>query len=636
MERGIVLRLLLVGMVLAGLLPGMVVADPLPQQPDAIWPAEVHPMVWRTLDAERETEVLVVLRAQADLAGADDLPTKEAKARYVYDTLRSVADKTQQELLASLDAQGIDHQSFFILNAVRVQVDSRLVRALAARSDVVRIVPNPWVRGVSAPEPPVRAAGSDALPGQSTCPSHGIEPNLLRVNADDVWTLGYSGEGVVVAGQDTGYDWDHPALKVQYRGWKDTRADHDYNWHDAIHSGGGACGPNSAEPCDDHGHGTHTMGTIVGDDGGCNRVGVAPGAEWIGCRNMDVGFGTPATYMECFEFFLAPYPVDGTPAQGDASLAPDVVNNSWSCPPYEGCDPDTLEAPVHALRQAGIVVVTSGGNEGNSCGTVSNPPALYRESFSVGAFDHDTSQIANFSSWGPVTYAGEVYVKPDIAAPGVHIFSSVRGGGYDSSSGTSMAAPHVAGAVALLLSAVPAFRGDVDKIEKILTGTAEPKPDSSCGDPGPPNNVWGWGILDAFSAVASATAGTLQGTVSNAASGMPLAGARVLAKHAAPANGAVQLPASWDDRATPAQQSGSASASHDLLAGPAFGLEVTTGTNGHYTMLLPAGIYSVTVQAAGYISETATDVSILHDQVATRDLALVPAVRLYFPLLFRH
>jgi subtilisin family serine protease len=593
-------------------------------------------MVWQILGAEDEAEVLVVLRMQADLAGADDLPTKEAKTRYVYNALRSVAEKTQADLRASLDAQGIDYQSFFILNAIRVQANTGRVRALASRSDVAWIVPNPWVRGVPTPDLQPSHAGPDVLPGALDCRSSpSIEPNLLRVNADDVWALGYSGEGIVVAGQDTGYEWDHPALKAQYRGWKGSVADHDYNWHDAIHSGGGDCGPDSAQPCDDHGHGTHTMGTILGDDGNGSQIGMAPGAEWIGCRNMDVGLGTPATYLECFEFFLAPYPVNGTPAEGDPALAPDVVNNSWSCPPSEGCDPGTLEAPVRALRQAGIVVVTSAGNAGSDCGSVSNPPALYRQSFSVGAFDHRTDQIASFSSRGPVAYAGQVYVKPDIAAPGRNVCSSVREGRYAFSSGTSMAAPHVAGAVALLLSATPENRGDVDKIELLLAGAAEPVLDGGCGDPGPPNNVWGWGILDVQTAVAAARSVTLQGTVSSAASGLPLAGASVLAEYAPEPAGALRPPSSSNDHTAPAYQSTFASARPALLAGPGFGLEVRTGPTGYYAMPLPAGAYNLTVEAAGYISETATGVLILSDHVATLDFALVPIVRLYLPLHFR-
>jgi len=124
-------------------------------------------------------------------------------------------------------------------------------------------------------------------------------------------------------------------------------ADHNYNWHDAIHENnphtppGNLCGFNSLEPCDDHGHGTHTMGTMVGDDGGANQIGMAPGARWIGCRNMEEGWGTPATYAECYQWFIAP--TDLNDQNPDPAMAPHVINNSWACPPSEGCtDPNVL------------------------------------------------------------------------------------------------------------------------------------------------------------------------------------------------------------------------------------------------------------------------------------------------------
>jgi subtilisin family serine protease len=319
-----------------------------------------------------------------------------------------------------------------------------------------------------------------------------VEWNVQRVHADEVWELGYTGQGVVIGGQDTGYDWDHPALIGAYRGWDGAAADHDYNWHDAF-------GTYSA-PHDDHGHGTHTLGTMVGDDGGSNRIGVAPGAQWIGCRNMASGIGSPASYIECFEFFLAPYPVDGTPDDGDAARAPHVISNSWGCPPSEGCPSELLRQAVEAVRAAGILVVTSAGNSGSGCATVEDPPAVYAAAFSVGATD-TSDRIASFSSRGPVTADGSNRRAPDVSAPGVGVRSSRRGGGYTSMSGTSMAAPHVAGVAALLWSAVPTLIGDVEETEHLLQQTARPQTSSQgCGGDGPgevPNNVYGWGIVDA-------------------------------------------------------------------------------------------------------------------------------------------
>src|SRR6185369_4718710 len=162
---------------------------------------------------------------------------------------------------------------------------------------------------------------------------------------------------VVVGGSDTGYRWTHVALKNAYRGWNGTTASHDFNWHDSVHSGGGSCGANSPAPCDDNGHGTHTMGTAVGSDG-ANQIGMAPGAKWIGCRNMNQGAGTPASYLECMEFFLAPYPVGGTTSQG-------------------GTTPNLLLTAVNTTRAAGIVMEVSAGNSGSGCSTVSDPPRFY-------------------------------------------------------------------------------------------------------------------------------------------------------------------------------------------------------------------------------------------------------------------
>jgi uncharacterized repeat protein (TIGR01451 family) len=441
---------------------------------------------------------LVVLEEQADISAAQELSGREERLRYVYDSLRNTALRAQADLRAELDRTGVRYRSFYIVNMINLRVDRKLATRLAARPDVERIVANPWVRLAlpvldSARVRPRAAAG--------------VEWNVARINADDVWELGYTGEGIVVAGQDTGYDWEHPALIDKYRGYNGVTATHDYNWHDAIHSPGSECGADSPFPCDDNGHGTHTMGTIVGDDGAGNRIGVAPGAQWIACRNMNEGVGSPATYAECFEFFLAPYPVDGDPfTDGEPSLAPHVINNSWTCPPYEGCEPGTLQTMVEHLRAAGIVVVASGGNDGSSCGTVQDPPAIYDAAFSVGATGY-ADTIARFSGRGPVMVDSSGRLKPDVSAPGVGVWSSVPGTGYGPNSGTSMAGPHVVGTAALLWSAAPELIGDVDATEWVIARAARPKTTrQGCGGDGAddvPNNVYGWGIVDALNAVQS-------------------------------------------------------------------------------------------------------------------------------------
>ncbi|MGH2522815.1 MAG: S8 family serine peptidase, partial [Anaerolineales bacterium] len=319
--------------------------------PALVAPAEaagkISPWVLAHTAHGEQAEFLVVLAQQADLTEAERLPAKTEKGRYVYETLWRTAQATQSPLLKWLRAQRAEQRAFYVVNAIWVKGNRDLVLALAARADVARIEGNPTIHNL--PELPFYPAPS-ASPSALT----GVEPNISYVRAPEVWASGSTGQGTVIGGQDTGYEWDHPALKARYRGWDGAAANHDYNWHDSIHSGGGTfayakvCGADSPAPCDDNGHGTHTMGTAVGDDGAGNQVGMAPGAKWMGCRNMDQGNGTPATYLECFEFFLAPYPVGGTPAQGDPALAPDVTINSWTCPPSEGCSTDTLQAALES------------------------------------------------------------------------------------------------------------------------------------------------------------------------------------------------------------------------------------------------------------------------------------------------
>jgi subtilisin family serine protease len=331
------------------------------------------------------------------------------------------------------------------------------------------------------------------------------------INAPDVWGEGINGEGVVIGGQDTGYDWQHPALIEQYRGWDGSTTDHNYNWHDAIHEdkqnavNDSNCVFDSPEPCDDHGHGTHTMGTMVGDDHAGNQIGVAPGAKWIACRNMNHGVGTPATYSECYQWFIAPYPHGGDPLiDGDPSKAPHVINNSWSCPPSEGCvDPDILREVVENVRAAGIITVQAASNGGPSCGTINSPAAIYDASYSVGATDN-SDRIAGFSSRGPVSAGDNNPAKPDISAPGVSIRSSQPGDTYGYSSGTSMAAPHVVGLIALLINTRPDLAGDVTIIEDSINQSAVPQfsNDGCAGDTADsrPNHTYGWGRIDAWQA----------------------------------------------------------------------------------------------------------------------------------------
>jgi serine protease AprX len=462
------------------------------------WEDKVDPGVLASAQSG-ETEFLVILRDQVDLSAAASLESKLEKGTFVFETLSQFAATTQKPIRAFLDAAGVEYHSFWIVNMLWVRGDALILEQIAQRDDVRGIRPNPVVK---LDEPEISQAAAPLA-------ISGIEWNISQIEAPLVWNLGYTGEGIIIGGQDTGYDWDHPALKEQYRGWDGASADHNYNWHDTVTSGGGICGPNTLEPCDDHGHGTHTMGTMVGDDadtiGGTNQIGVAPGARWIGCRNMNVGVGTPASYAECYQWFIAP--TDLNNEHPEPSKAPHVINNSWGCPTSEGCtEPDVLLAVVQAVRAAGIVTVHSAGNSGPFCETVDEPAAIYAESFTIGATD-SSDVIASFSSRGPVTVDLSNRLKPNVSAPGVSIRSSTLGGGYGIKSGTSMAGPHVTGLVALLLSANPGLIGQVSEIETIIEQTALPRTTTqTCGNvPGSqiPNNTYGWGRVDAWAAVRS-------------------------------------------------------------------------------------------------------------------------------------
>jgi serine protease AprX len=467
--------------------------------------AKIGAALEKKLETEETSHILVHLSAKADLSQAEKIQDRTKRIRYVYDRLRLQALNTQGPLLDFLKKKGVEYRSYYISNSVAVEnAPKSLIAELSQRKEILSIELNPKLFLLEVNE-------SQTIQNEN---NSNIPDNLKAVSADRVWDeLKVKGMDIVVAGQDSGYAWRHPALRRQYRGNSGISAIHNYSWHDAIHrplkgDKAGACGVSSPEPCDDSGHGTHTMGSILGDDGAQNKIGVAPEAKWIGCRNMDRGVGIASTYIECFEFFLAPYPKGGDPkVDGMPEMAPHIINNSWACPPSEGCKGDEFVDAIQALHAAGIIVVVSAGNEGPGCSSVANPPGNYLEVTSVGAYDHRSGDIADFSSRGPSTRGG---LAPSIAAPGRNIRSAVPSGGinggqYDYKSGTSMAGPHVAGVIALLWSARPELIGKIDETVGILYRGARPKTSTqSCGSyPGNrvPNAVFGHGYVDAYQSI---------------------------------------------------------------------------------------------------------------------------------------
>ncbi|MDB4893955.1 MAG: serine protease, partial [Firmicutes bacterium] len=471
--------------------------------------AAVDPSLQAALSKGGSQTFIIKLKGAADVNGAaaqaqsvaarsGKTPASQrlARAQAVIGSLHDVADKGQAglaPLLNSLQATGAiaNVQRFWIVNAIAVTGDAKALDALSHRPEVEKITPSKSYQLLGG------KAGTAGAPAVSNSPpaataqpgTLATEWNIDRVNAPGAWGLGIDGTGVVVANLDTGVDGTHPALARKWRGADGSPAI--YSWFDAVNN-------NNTAPYDDHSHGTHTMGTIVGSEAsGANQIGVAPGARWIAAKILNAsGNGTDVDILEAGQWILAP--------GGDASKAPDVVSNSWGG--GSGID-EWLRPTVQAWRAAGIVPVFANGNSGPGAGTV-NTPGNYPEVIGVGATDA-TDMVASFSSRGPSPY-GEI--KPEVSAPGVGIRSSVPGGQYQGGwSGTSMATPHVAGVVALLRQVNASLTPD--EIEQIITSTAVPRTDSQYTTV--PNNGYGYGIVNAFDAVSSVLTGrgTLSGRV---------------------------------------------------------------------------------------------------------------------------
>lgn len=555
------------GMLALGL-PAPVAAAPVQDAGSAR--AAVEPQLTSTLAARGTATFWVYLRQEADLTAAADVKDRAGQGRSVLRTLTGTAKSSQAGLVAMLDEAGADHKSFWIANVVKVTGDAALVSRIAARPEVEQITADKTYR---IPEP--EAAGDEPQIAS-------VEWNISRVNAPQVWQqFGDTGEDIVVGNIDTGVMFDHPALVRQYRGnLGGGRFDHNYNWWDPSN----VCGAPSLVPCDNNDHGTHTMGTMVGDDG-VNQVGVAPGATWIAAKGCEGRTCSTEALLSSGQFMLAPTDLRGNNPNPD--LRPHIINNSWG----GGADTDPWYQPtVRAWVAAGIFPQFSSGNPGSACGQAGNPGNL-PEAYAAGAFDINGNLYTN-SGRGPSAWGADM-IKPNITAPGVAVRSSVATGGYGSFTGTSMASPHVAGTIALLWSAVPALERDIDTTRAILDGSAVDTSDLTCGGTAANNNVWGQGRLDAFAALSQAPVppkGQLTGTVQDAVTGAPVGGAKV------------------------------------AFTGPADRTR-TTGADGSYAIDLPVGDYTATATAFGY-EPSSTTVSVVAGSTVTQDFTLAhPAGR---------
>ncbi|MEE9555604.1 MAG: S8 family serine peptidase [candidate division Zixibacteria bacterium] len=391
----------------------------------------------------------------------------------VITALQEITTISQADLLAYLSDAKADgavgsYNGFWITNMIVAELNAATIREIAARGDVDMVYSDfegeimmPIIEEVE--DPPVISS---------------VENGLRAVRADSMWMLGYTGEGRLICDLDTGVDGNHPALNHSWRGSNGYTPQE--SWLDTSN-------PNSEFPFDGNGHGTHTTGTICGrstttDD----TVGVAIDAQWIAARAIDVNGGNVAM---AFQWAADP---DGNP--NTIEDVPDVISNSWGA--IGGC-PETYWSLIDNCEAAGAVVVFAAGNEGpgpSSLRIPANRDTTPVNCFSVGAVNGNYSNypIASFSSRGPSQCNGEI--KPEVSAPGVSVRSSVPGGGYQGGwSGTSMACPHVAGAVALLRQVNPNATADTIKWALMESAT-------DLGTQGE-DNAYGHGIINILAAM---------------------------------------------------------------------------------------------------------------------------------------
>ena len=573
---------------------------------------------------DRQADFLIYMREQADLSAASQISGWVERGRYVYQTLIDHAARSQHDLRTQLAARGLPAHPLWIVNAILVHGALADAQALSGRADVALIRAN-HTASLPQPEQASQAIADRCNPAQ---PGDLICWNIHQINADRVWRdFGVTGQGIVVANIDTGVRYDHPALAAQYRGaLGDGRYDHNYNWFDPL-------GEHPA-PQDDNGHGTHTMGTIVATGaGGAPAVGVAPGARWIAAQGCGSYTCSESDLIDAAQWILAPTRLDGGQPRPD--LRPMIVNNSWA----GSGGSDWYAGYTAAWRAAGIFPVFAAGNAGGGitqvCGSIDSP-ADYADVVAVGATDQNDT-IAGFSLLGPALDGRR---KPDFVAPGTYagaglgVLSTFPGDGasYQLLRGTSMAAPHVAGMVALLWSANPTLIGDYDATYALIRDSARERSDTRCGDtPGGPNNVYGYGRIDAYSAVARAhihvpwlTVTTQQAPIQpggTASFDISVDAARVPGPGTY--NARVQIygtdltetPTSIEIAmiVTPAGQQASlvgrvvsadTGAPVAATVGVKDGLGVQTNSSGVYTLTLAAGAYELVASAPAFLPET--------------------------------
>jgi len=420
----------------------------------------------RVIDDPAEFYTVYVSIVDRDKTGFEETAaslqtyTRQARHARIIEALKTHSARSQENIVQLLterqnsgDVESF--KSYWIDNVVVVTARGSLIEELSYRADVERIFEaggNLLIKPVESY--PAANATMDTLPSA-----------LKVIGADSMWALGYTGQGTIVCNLDTGIDGDHPALENAWRGNNGYSAAE--SWFDPID---GEDYPHTFSQSSNPQHGTHVMGIMVGhDDATGDTIGVAPDANWISAAVIDI---PSALVLDGLEWAADP---DGNP--NTVTDVPDVVCNSWGYQNWTaGCE-DVFWDAIDNLETLGTVVVFACGNSGSyGPSSITNPAnraTSEYNSLAIGMIDPTDPSFPVYykSSQGPSDCDG-VSLKPQITAPGVNIRSTVPviNGSYGLMTGTSMAAPHVAGAVALLRQYNP--NAPVDSIKRALMETA--------------------------------------------------------------------------------------------------------------------------------------------------------------------
>ncbi len=539
--------------------------------------AEILPAQWEKVDEKiRErlvesggTDELEFILRLSDQAYLDDVKFQRDE---VVHRLKSTAALSLAKVRPTLEERGfVVKKSFWIVNSLLLEGPADMLAGLTTLPQVGRIVDNFDVRLVDGKPSTLQDTASTAL-------TWGLE----KVEVERVWSeVGAKGDGVRVCVSDTGVDVTHPDL--QGKMWSDIPGDPEFpgGWIELDYSGNPVVG---SIPHDTEGHGTHTSGTVVGDDASGVAIGMAPKATLMHALVLPGGGGSFSQVIAGIEWCVSPYDDTGSPAGQPA----EIHSMSWGATGYY----DEMVAPIRNSYFAGTLPVAAAGNCGEGC--TGSPGNVY-DALSIGASDvndyiayFSSGEVVRKSDWtSPPAEWPDEWVVPLISAPGVDVYSSLPGGGYAESDGTSMATPHVAGCAALMLSANPSLTSDEMRDSLVSTALW-----FNTYYPAPPDTRYGWGRLQCFAAVDRVAFDSgISGTVRDQADGELV------------------------DQA--------------FVNITAIGIErnVESGATGTFRVSLGPGTYNVTVERFGYSPQNLGAVTVQPDQWVDLDVLLSPLPR---------